>query len=375
MNKNIITRIEAFNVRVPLGRPLKLGAIEIPDRQYVLIRVYDEQGRMGTAHGLTRNAPIAETVLQTIANIWTKRSLEEYDTLYDLTLKANVCLGTNGIFYRALSLFDCAIHDLLAIQAGVPLYKHLGGQVKAIPSILVGGYPVPHESEETLAQEMNLYNARRPAGVKIASTTDPKKDGERLATCRKYLHNDIPLMIDCVWSQQDAKAFAKEVSKWEDLNMGWVEDPFIPDDYESIRYLSENTKINVAVGDEQSGYLNMCRLMDQGKVDVLRLDATVCGGIRSFIKIAKEASIRKIPVSCHVFHQIHVHLACVLPGVKWVEYMLPESDIESYQLLWHEDLPLENGCFTPPDKPGIGTMWDEEAIIHYREEVEHGIGR
>ncbi len=367
MKENIITKVEAFNVRVPLGRPLKLGAIEIPDRQYVIVRVYDEQGHIGTAHGLTRNAPIAETVLQTIAGIWTHKSFDEYNSLYELTLKANVCLGTNGIFYRALSLFDCALHDLMAMRVGVPLFKYLGGELRSTPAILVGGYPVPDESEDTLSGEMKLYESYKPAGVKIASTTDPLKDGKRLATCRKFLRQDIPLMIDCVWGQRNAQAFAREVSKWEGLNMGWVEDPFLPDDYENIRFLSENTRVNVAVGDEQSGYLNMLRLMDLGKIAVLRLDATVCGGIRSFINIAKEAGKRNIPVSCHVFHQIHAHLACVLPGVKWVEYMLPESDIESYQRLWHEDLVLDHGHFTPTNRPGVGTWWNEEAIDYYRE--------
>lgn len=366
MDKNKIINIEAFNVRVPLGRPLKLGAIEIPDREYVIVRIYDGEGNVGTSYGLTRNAPIVEVIHNNVKNIWKGKNLEDHDELYELTVKANVCLGTNGIFYRALSLLDCALYDLFATQAKVPLYNYLGGVSRAVPTILVGGYPVPNETEDTLAAEMTLFNSFSPSGVKIASTTDPKKDGKRLSICRKYLNEDIPLMIDCVWAQKDAKEFAKEVVRWGDLNMGWVEDPFLPDDYDSIRYLSENTKVSVAVGDEQSGYLNMLRLMDQGKVDVLRLDATVCGGIRSFIKIAEEAHKRNVPVACHIFHQTHLHLACALPAVKWLEYMLPESDIESYQRLWYDDLPLENGHFTPLEKSGIGTSWNEDAIDQYK---------
>ncbi|MCF7568816.1 mandelate racemase/muconate lactonizing enzyme family protein [Sabulilitoribacter arenilitoris] len=365
--KNTITKIESFYVRVPLGRPLKLGAIEIPDRHYVIVRIYDEAGNVGTSYGLSRNAPVAEVVHNNIIPIWKGKSLDNHEELYNLTTKANVCLGTNGIFFRALSLFDCALYDLLAIREKQPLYKYLGGESKAIPTMLVGGYPTSNETEETLADEMELYATYNPAGVKIASTTDAFKDGERLRTCRKYLPMSIPLMIDCVWGQTDAKTYAVEVQKWEDLNMKWIEDPFLTDDYENIRYLSENTKIDIAVGDEQSGYLNMLRLMDQGKVNVLRLDATVCGGVRTFIKIAKAAYQRGIPVACHVFHQLHLHLACAVPGVDIIEYMLPESDIESYQRLWDNDLVLENGTFTPTENPGVGTAWNEEFIIRYKE--------
>ncbi len=366
MTKNIITKIEAFNVRVPLGRPLKLGAIEIPYREYVIVCIHDDDGNRGISYGLNRNAPIAEVIHQSISGMWLKKNVVEHGHLYDLTLKANICLGTNGIFFRALSLFDCALYDLMAIQVKIPLYKFLGGTSRLFPVMLVGGYPVPDENRESLEREMKLFGSYNPSGVKIASTTIPELDRERLSICREYLSDDIPLMIDCVWAQRDARKFAKEVQKWGDLNMGWIEDPFLPDDYDSIRYLSEKTRINVAVGDEQSGYLNMLRLMDLGKINVLRLDATVCGGIRAFMKIADEAHKRDIPVACHIFHQTHMHLACAHPAVKWIEYMLPESDIESYHRLWEQDLKLENGHFFLTEESGIGTKWNNSAIAHYR---------
>lgn len=366
MESKKITKIEAFNVQVPLKRPLKLGAMIIPNRHYVIVRIHDNYGNCGTSFGLSRNAPVAETLLRTIAPIWLDKSLDDHDEWYEHTLKANVCLGTNGIFFRALSLFDCALHDLLAIRAKMPLYRMLGGEAKKMNTMLVGGYPSPDENEVSLARQMEMFGKLNPSGVKIASTTNPAKDGERLAICRKYLDDKIPLMIDCVWAQRDATAFAKEVSSWEKFNMGWVEDPFLMDDYDSIRYLAEHAGVTVAVGDEQSGYLNMLRLMDQGKVGVLRLDATVCGGIRSFLKIADEAHKRGVPVACHIFHHTHLHLACALPAVKWIEYMLPESDIESYQLLWHEDLTMENGTFYPTEAFGVGTKWNDTEIDKYK---------
>src|SRR5690606_24017223 len=120
----IIRPLEAFEIVLPLPEPLRLGEITIPHREYTIVRVVDEDGVTGTAYGLSRNAPISAIVSKTIAPSWRKARLDTYPALYAQTVNANVALGTNGLFWRALSLADCAVHDLLAIHAGQPLWQY-----------------------------------------------------------------------------------------------------------------------------------------------------------------------------------------------------------------------------------------------------------
>ena len=107
-----LLQLEAFEVTVPLPRPLQLAAMRIVNRQYVLVRATDGGGRCGMAIGLSRSAPVAEWVRRCVAP-HLKVSAEDYQPAYDRCLRANVPLGTNGIFHRALSLADIAVHDLL----------------------------------------------------------------------------------------------------------------------------------------------------------------------------------------------------------------------------------------------------------------------
>ena len=148
--------------------------------------------------------------------------------------------------------------------------------------------------------------------------------------------------------------------------MLWLEDPFPFDDFENMAALADALPYPVGTGDEQSGVRHFTRLMDQGHQNVIRLDATVCGGVRAFIEIANRAAARNIPISCHVFSHLHTQLAAAIPAVKWVEYMLPESNVESIHLVWNSNLEWRDGGLVPASLPGVGYDWDYEAVEHYQ---------
>ena len=74
----VIDDIEAFHVRVLLPRPLRLGQMVIPDRDYVIVKIRDEDGRIGWSYGLGRNAPVAETIRRTITPTWRGRNLDDH---------------------------------------------------------------------------------------------------------------------------------------------------------------------------------------------------------------------------------------------------------------------------------------------------------
>lgn len=360
-----IQTVEAFHLKVPLGRPLRLGEMQIREREYVFVRLTDSDGHTGTALGHARAAPVAAVVSRCVAPFFKGKAIEVHEAQYAQCVKANVCLGNHGLFWRALSLLDCALYDLMARAAGQSLGAHLGGEARAVPAIIVGGYPTADETAESLQAEMACYAAYAPSGVKIASSADLRHDTGRLRACREVLPAATPLMIDCYWSFDSADEVLAEARAWQPFNMGWIEDPLAFDDYEGIRRLAAGLGFPVAVGDEQSGLRAFDRLLKTGQ-QVLRLDATVCGGVRAFVKIAALAEAAGIPVATHVFHSLHAQLAAACPAVQWLETMLPESDIEalhqlhSDELTWHE-----GGLLAPPTARGAGCDWYPEAIEKY----------
>ena len=362
----ILTNIEAFELKLPLPRPLRLGSIIISEREYVIVRLYDNEGNQGTAHGLSRNAPVSATIHRTIAPIWEEQLLEDHQTFYQRAVSTNSMLGTNGVFWRALSLADCALFDLLARRAGLPMGEYLGGHPKPVPANLVGCYPTDDENPGSLADEVAELASFMPYAIKIASCSNYTHDTERLRICRSAIPQGPPLILDLYNHAEDVPSLLAEARNWEAFNLAWIEDPFAFDDYHSLALLGSELSCPVAAGDEQSGYRHFQRLIREGHVGILRLDATVCGGVRAFLAMAEMAAQHGIPVAGHVFHHLHSQLACAVPNLKWVESFLPHHGYESIHLVWHSDLEWNHGNFLLADRPGIGIEWDENAIKHYR---------
>ncbi len=363
---NSITSIEAFEVSVPLPQPLELGAISITRREYVLVRIKDEDGRCGNAVGLSRNAPIVETIRRTIAPPLTGQRFEDYDDHYNTIVQANTPLGTNGIFWRALSLVDCAIHDLLAQRSGKPLFVFLNGKPRPVPCVLVGGYPLSTETTESLQHQALEMEKLQASVIKIGSCGDFTRDTLRLEAIREAIPQGPPLAIDLYWQCSSHEKLLPAAKHWERFNMAWVEDPFEFDDYASASALSQQLSYPVGIGDEQTGFRNFERLIKEGRIGVVRLDATVCGGIKAFLRIASLAEENGIPVSCHLFHQLHTQLACAAPAVKWVEQFLPDAGLDCIHLLLRSDLPLQHGMITAAGDCKTVWDWDEDKINMYR---------
>ncbi len=143
-----LARLDAYALRVPLERPLLLSNQTITTRDYVIVEARDDDGALGRAIGYSRGAPVETVVERMIAPVWAGAALDDYAALYRRTLRANSMQGSHGIFWRAVSLADCAVHDLLAIRAAVPLAEWLGGKVAPVPATLAGCYPVASETPE-----------------------------------------------------------------------------------------------------------------------------------------------------------------------------------------------------------------------------------
>jgi L-alanine-DL-glutamate epimerase-like enolase superfamily enzyme len=360
-----IKTLSAYDVRVPLPAPVALATMRITARDYTIVEIVDEDGTMGRAVGYARGAPVADVVGRMLAPSWQGAEVAEPTALYDRTVRANAMQGTHGIFWRALSLADLALHDLLSRRAGVPLAAFLGGTIRPVETTLAGCYPVASETPETIAALMATMASYGSAGIKVTSSGDFAHDTGRLRTCRKALGEGTPLIVDLYSCAPDARTLLPHARDWGALGMGWLEDPFGFDDFDQLALLADGLDYPVGVGDEQAGLSHFRNLIDHGHIRVVRLDATTCGGVSGFRRIAALAAERGLPVSCHVFHHLHAQLATLLPQAM-VEFMLPETGIDATHLLFRDDLRWDSGRLVPGDRPGLGVDWDEDALARFR---------
>lgn len=360
-----LVRFDAYVVRVPLRQPLLLANQTIEVRDYIVVEVEDSHGSTGRAIGLTRGAPVDAVVSGMLKPSWLGADLEYYAAIYAKTVQAHSFQGTHGIFWRALSVADIAVHDLLSKSDDVPLATWLGGEAHAIPTTLAGCYPLVGQSRDEFDSLLLRMALLPSAGVKVTSCGSYSQDTLRLEACRRVLGTATPLIIDLYNAASDAKSLIPYARQWAELGMGWLEDPFDFDAFDDLAQLAKALPYPVGVGDEQAGVNHFSNLMRFGRIGVVRLDATTCGGVSAFLRIARLAASRGIPVSCHVFHHLHAQLACVVPQTS-IEYMLPETGIDPIDSLIDKDLEWGPGGLLPATKPGIGIAWNEQALIEHR---------
>jgi mandelate racemase len=67
-----------------------------------------------------------------------------------------------------------------------------------------------------------------------------------------------------------------------------------------------------------------------------------------------------IEMSTHLFPEVSVHLMTATPTAHWLEF------VDWAAPILREPLTVSAGFVTPPDRPGNGMAWDEDAVKRYR---------
>jgi L-alanine-DL-glutamate epimerase-like enolase superfamily enzyme len=272
-------------------------------------------------------------------------------------------IGQRGGLMSAISLVDICCWDIKAQVAGMPLATLLGGYRDEVAVSVAGGYPELTPDPESVKEEVARYLAAGYRSIKLAANGSPI-DTARLSAAREVCGSDVDLMVDVHWTWRDLHTAIRSACGWVDLDLTWVEDPFPARLGQLVGPFRRAVGIPVAVGEDRAGLDDFVLVLEQD-VDVLRIDATVCGGITEFLRVAGVAAARGRSLSPHVFPEIHVHLAAALPNVAGIETVEPDSAVVPiYRLL--QPLDVRRGMTEPPGTAGIGLTFDAEALRRYR---------
>ena len=294
----------------------------------------------------------------------------ETERLWYRMYRANIYAGRRGIGIHAMSGIDLALWDIKGKALGLPVWKLLGGgfhpKLRCYASSLFG--PTP-EATHDLARR---YRDRGFNAVKFGwdpMGRDAQTDIALVAQGRKGLGVDADLLIDAglVW---DAKTAIQRARAFEPYNIFWLEEPLRPDDYDGYRKLSEATSTRIAAGEEESNRLSFIELMDRGRIDVVQIDLTRCGGFTEAMKIASLAHDRGLVVANHGFTTyINVtaalHFLNSIPNALIVEFVA-EEETTLREKITRQKPRAVNGYLTIPDGPGLGIELDEEGVARYR---------
>lgn len=357
--------------RVPQESGVTLGIGRAVKRDAVLVRVDTDEGitGWGEAHHGRCPGAVAKLIDTTMSELVTGMDALDvvgvWGKVYQMQLASH---GMGAAASLALSGIDLALWDIRAKAAGWPLYRLLGGAPRAIPAY-AGGISLGWQPPEDLAAEAQGYVALGYKAVKLRVGDTAKKDIARVQAVREALGDDIDILVDANtrYTLEDVR---RVMPAYRELAVGWLEEPFPPQDYRAYKDAAALGAVPLAAGENHFTRYEFTRLVEDGAVKFAQPDLSKTGGLTESMRIAALVSSWKMTVNPHtsatslnMAATIHLLASVDNPGyfegdVATLNPFRDDLADEPYRL-------DEKGFVWPSEKPGLGVEVDETFIARH----------
>lgn len=314
-NDSVISSFEAVPVRIPLNEPVRRG------HSAWIVKVHTTSGITGLAE--TRSDPREELERMSGRPVW-------------------------SFLHRNLNGLECAIYDIAARAAGLPLARLLSSTARTLlpvgcrrSSMLRG---LKADSERGMSQRVNVHVA----------------DIEKLRALDEIDLSGGQIVVDGRESLGGAAGALKSIENLRDkLPVAAVLDPLRQTDLIAYRELRKNLSERLVLRWNAARARNflMEALSDAFIVSPFNLyssDAGICelAGLGSWIEIPPNSGI----LSAYSLQQ-----AAAVPSLELL--ILPDQNAQGVVANFPA---ISSGLIELPDRPGLGVELDEDAINQLR---------
>lgn len=319
---------------------------------------------MGWTYGPSACAAVVSDLLAPVL-----RDADPLDipTAWSAMVKAVRNAGRPGVAGYAISAVDVALWDLKARLLGVGLHRLLGAARQAVPIYGSGGFTT--FDGESLREQLDGWVRRdRIPRVKIkigeAHGGRETRDLERMAQAREIVGPDCELFVDANGGYTVKQAI-RVVDEAADLDIRWLEEPVSSDDLAGLRQIREAVSPEITAGEYGSDLGYFQRMCAAGAVDCLQADASRCGGISEWFRVAAVAAAYGLEISGHCAPHLHVHAAAATPNLRHLEWFSDHVRIE--RLFFDGALDSTGGVLVPDDlAPGHGLTFKRSDAEPFR---------
>jgi len=275
--------------------------------------------------------------------------------------------GSRGIAAMAISALDIALWDLKAKLLKSSVVDLLGAVHTSVGAYGSGGFTTYNDQQ--LTDQLSGWIADGLGNVKMKIGADPEADVTRVCTAREAIGSSANLFVDAngAYSARQAIDFA---DKFSDFDVTWFEEPVSSDDLDGLRRVRDRAPGGMEIAAGEYGYDSYYfrRMIQASSVDVIQLDATRCKGFTGFLEGAAVAASFGCPISAHCAPSLHMHVGCVVPHFRHVEYFHDHARIEA--MLFEGFISPKDGELKPDRScAGMGLVFkhhDAERFLSWR---------
>jgi L-alanine-DL-glutamate epimerase-like enolase superfamily enzyme len=346
----VIERIGVTPFVVPTVSPESDGTFEWDKTTLVLVEA--ETGGVRSLGYTYADTSTAMLIKDLLADVVCGQAAMDVSGAWDAMVRAVRNLGRPGIASMAIAAVDSALWDLKARLLGVSVVTLLGAVRREIPVYGSGGFT--SYSIEELQEQLAGWVADGITRVKMKVGRDATQDLHRVRAAREAIGSTAELFVDANGAYTRKQALG-QANRFAESAVTWFEEPVSSDDLEGLRLLRDRGPAAMAITAGEYGYdlPYFRRMLDAGAIDILQADATRCGGITGFVRVAALCEAVGIPLSAHTAPSLHAHVCCAVARAVHVEYFFDHARIED--LLFEGALTPRDGMLHPdPSRLGFG---------------------
>jgi mandelate racemase len=347
-------------VEVPLRYVLGTSAATVRAAPLLLVEVLTEQGVVGRSYvfcyrrsGARSIALVLEEAAEGVRG----------DSVAPLAIAAKLerrfaLLGVTGVVRMALSAFDMALWDALAVAAGAPLTRLLGGTPRPLRAYNSCGLGLMSPQAAADEAEALLEGGMQAVKLRLGYPT-LAEDLAVTRAVRARLPDTVELLVDYNQALSRIEALSRGRALQSE-GVAWLEEPIRHDDLPGNAEIARTLDLPLQLGENFDGPKALLQALQAGACDLVMPDVARIGGVSGWMQAAGVAQAHGASMSSHLMPEISAQLLAATPTCHYLEY------VDWTDAIAKEPVKIVNGCWPMNDSPGTGLDWDAGAVERHR---------